>query len=244
MERKKIMIFEKHFAYVSNELYELFMQKSKVKDMTDFIKKECYKDFDIVLEDLDDLLELKESIKENQLYNSPSDWLRDKIRETMHMSRYLKYIEDMVCLADIKCQEDIEEYQKNGYNTMITCQDFHQKYPSLDVHKVFYDNTIMKNMVYYDSDKYAMVELYWGYNQNKEDKPENYELFNPTIDMSVEEAILKKVDFIYETFQEGNYEYFTYLNFPFYRNEILDVIISKTDDKKKIDLLKKCQNME
>lgn len=244
MERKKIIIFEQHFAYISNELYELFMQKSKVKDMTDFIKNEAYKDFDIVLKDFKDLKKLKELIKENQSYNSPADWLRDKIRDHLQLGVYKKYIDDMVCLADVKTENDIKKYKKRGYNTQITAQDFHQKYPLLDVNKVFYDNTILKNMVYYDSARYAMVELYWGYNPNKENKPENYELFNPAINMGVEEGILKKIDFIYESFKEGNYEYFTYLNFPFYRNEILDIIISNSTDEKMIKQLRNCQNIE
>ena len=108
MERKKIIIFEQHFAYISNELYELFMQKSKVKDMTQFIKNEAYKDFDIVLKDFKDLKKLKELIKENQSYNSPADWLRDKIRDHLQLGVYKKYIDDMVCLADIKTENDIK----------------------------------------------------------------------------------------------------------------------------------------
>ena len=240
---RKINICNRHFANINRKLYEEFMDKTAYKKVADFVRKQALEVFGINISSVKDVDMLISKIKEIPQFNNANDWLQFYMRSEIGMNRiYIKQIDDMLSLEYVKTKEDVKKYREMGFNVVMTCQQFHQKFPLLDVSKVMYDNTFLANTVYYDAKKFAMIELYGGFEINKEQIPDNYTLLNPSEGtMSAEEAILKKVDFIYSLFKKGDYEFFTYLNFPLYRNEIIDKIISETDDKQIISKLTECQ---
>lgn len=238
--RKKILLFNQHFAYLNRRFYEQFLNEFEMIDFTGYIKTCAKKQFGVILNNVDDVKQLNEEI-EAYNYDSPSDWLREKMRSSLGISGYRYYIDELLCLDDIKTKEDISDARKKGYNVICTAKQWTKKFPLLDTKKVFYDKTILGNTFYYDKEKYAMVEVYGGYPTEVKQEFENYTIMPLESSCDAQQSILHKIDFIYETLKEGNYEYYTFLNARLYRNEIIDNLIRNTTDKEVIRELRRCQ---
>lgn len=238
--RKKILLFNQHFAYINRRFYEQFLDELKITDFTGYIKSCAKKQFGIILSNIDDVKDLNEEIGAYN-YDSTSDWLREKMRGTLGISGYRYYIDELLCLDDIHSDADIADARKKGYNVICTAEQWAEKFPLLETKKVFYDKTILGNTFYYDKDKYAMVEVYGGYSTGVKQEFQNYILMSLEGSLEAQQSILYKIDFIYDTLKEGNYEYYTFLNARLYRNEIIDSLMRKTTDKEIIRELRRCQ---
>lgn len=238
--RKKILLFNQHFAYINRRFYDQFTNELGITDFTGYIKSCAKKQFGIILDSIDDVKSLNEEIEEYN-YDSASDWLREKMRGSLGVSGYCYYIDELLCLDDIRTEDDISEARKKGYNVICTAEQWAKKFPLLDTKKVFYDKTILGNTFYYDKDKYAMVEVYGGYSTGAKQEFENYTIMPVESNRDAQKSILYKIDFIYNSLIEGNYEYYTFLNARLYRNEIIDNLIRKTTDKEVIKELRRCQ---
>lgn len=247
MGRKKISFYNQHFAYVDNDLVEKLKERG-ITDIHELIKKEAEEEFGIQICSFDDVEALKYYIVNSSRHEKPSIWVKKKIEKVLNIrgsfhNRYKYELKDMVCLVDIQSQEDVEKYHDLGYPIYFTQEEFSKKYPSLDVHKVYFDNfDFLPHTVYYDKEKHTITEIMGGFTQAPY-TIDNYQLVSLD-NKTPEEMILFKMDYIYETLKNKDYEYFKYLLIPFYANEIMDILIREEKDTREKEKLIKAREVQ
>lgn len=245
MERKKINLFNIHFAYVNIPLLSELQKKNPDINIIDYIKYKSKQQFNIEPTSVNNVKKLIDIINDSVYYDNTSDWLKDCMRKDLHILTYEYYIDDMICLNDVKTEDDIKELQMKGYNPICTVEQFKEIFPLLDTSKVYFDNTILKRIYYYDSDKYAITEINIGYPLGAEKTYKNLHIITPPdFDKSQEEAVLMRINYIYDSLQKEEYEWYTFQNAPFYRNEIIDRLIADTNDENTKLVLENCKNIE
>lgn len=79
MGKKKIKIFQKHFANIDDRLLYEFHHKTGIINIISFIKKSVFLDFEIYLTSEKDLETLDKYLADN-FYKDKSEWLREKMR--------------------------------------------------------------------------------------------------------------------------------------------------------------------
>lgn len=243
---KKINLYNKHFAHVSKTLFQRLEEKKGKIDISSYIKKKAKKDFKITINGLEDVDKLSEVIEEN-FYENNSEWVKEKIRNDLRLPTYPRNIDDMICLDDIKTHEDVKNVNEMGYYRVhFTADEFKKTFPELDTSKVYTDNLdILPHLVYYDEDKFAMVELNIGFPPAVEHSPENMTMLTADgFEGTPGQFILEIIDNIYETLQKGDYGLYTFMNMAFYRNEILDFLIKKTEDASIKRKLRRCKEID
>lgn len=91
MEKKKIVIYNKHFARIDEEvLIKLEEHLDSISDSTgekisiiDWIKEECEDHLGCSLSSKEDIETISKVVKENH-YLSKAEWLRERIRITIN----------------------------------------------------------------------------------------------------------------------------------------------------------------
>lgn len=235
---QKVNLYNRHFANINEDLLLKLEIKKEYSTIPDYIRKKARQDFHIVISSPEDVDRLEQMILKNN-YKNNSDWLREKIRNDIKAKTYRFALDELLCLDDIVTEADKMNAIQEGYNIPFTRDEFKGRFPKLDTSKVFFDNTILRHIVYYDEEKFAMVEIMGGWIPGEEKTVDNYKILSPIEDSS--EYILSAIKDIHRYFLNGEYEIFTFQNMSFYRNEILDKIIEKTDDTALKSRLKKCK---
>lgn len=69
-------------CYIETDILREFQNRFSIININSWIKEECYKDFNILIENSNDLVELRDIVKENY-YSNVGDWLREKIRNKL-----------------------------------------------------------------------------------------------------------------------------------------------------------------
>lgn len=79
---KKILMYEKHIAWIENEMLEKLniILKNKKISRHNWIKEQCMQDFSLELTNKESIANLDIIVKKN-MYNDKAEWLREKIRE-------------------------------------------------------------------------------------------------------------------------------------------------------------------
>lgn len=80
--RKKIKLFQQHFAYIDEEFLFNFEQQTGTINLSSFIKQCAYEDFQIYLTNKESLADF-EYILHKSDYKNKTEWLRAKMREAM-----------------------------------------------------------------------------------------------------------------------------------------------------------------
>jgi len=88
-EKKKIKLFEVHFAWVNDSLLKRFTETTGIKRRTEWIKECAKEDFDIVLDSPDDIPRLELVIR-SHYYEDKGEWLREKMRKAIQKELSLK----------------------------------------------------------------------------------------------------------------------------------------------------------
>lgn len=78
----KIRLFGEHLCYIETDILREFQNRFSIININSWIKEECYKDFEILIENPDNLDELRNIVKVNY-YSNIGDWLREKIRNKL-----------------------------------------------------------------------------------------------------------------------------------------------------------------
>lgn len=243
---KKINLYNKHFAHISKTLFQRLEDKKGKIDISSYIKKKAKNDFGITIKSIEDVDRLSEIIEDN-FYANTSEWLKEKIRNDLRLPTYPLNIDEMICLDDIRTHDDVKKVNEMGYLRIhFTADEFKKRFPELDTKKVFTDNlNTLPHLVYYDEDKFAMVELNVGFPPAVEHIPENMTMLTAEgFEGTPGQYILEIIDYIYETLQSGDYQLYTFMNMKFYRNEILDFLIMKTDDVSIKRKLRRCKEID
>lgn len=231
-QRFKITFYNKHFTYISSELVTM-LHDAGIEDINAFMKRKIKAYLNISIQSEEDVQLVKEKITEQE-DTSVSRWVNNVILKHLKKQKYNFQIASMLCQDDILTREDVEDAQEAGYiRVCLTKEEFQKRYPDLDSSKVYYDNSFFAYIVYYDKEKYAMTELIGT--------PDAFLL--PDKCKTIGEYAKKRIDAIYECYKQGKYDYFTYSNFIFYRNEILDMLIQDTEDKRIKAKLRKCKQI-
>lgn len=85
-KRKKIKLFQQHFAYIDEEFLYEFYHKTHIINISSFIKRYAFKDFGIMLDNIDDISYLEEQLN-NYFYKDKTEWLREKMRLAIQDSK-------------------------------------------------------------------------------------------------------------------------------------------------------------
>lgn len=243
--RIKINLFNQHFAYINKNLLSKLKVERKIDDISAYIRKKASQQFDINLKAIEDVKLLVNQIKSNH-YDSASDWLREKVRSDLKLNKYHDYIDDMLCLDDIVTDDDIQNAKNNGFTQVnFTAAQFKKRFPLLETSKVFFNLTILHQTIYYDKEKKAIRDIPCGYKLGQEHSIDNLcILVPPNFDGPQEKSILLAIDYIYDALQNENYEFYTYMSMPLYRNELLDELIMSIDDEEQKKRLYMCKEIE
>lgn len=78
--RKKIKLFQEHFANVEADFLHDFEYITGIINIISFIKESCYEDFGIYLNSKEDLKEF-ETMLNKYYYKDKSEWMREKMRD-------------------------------------------------------------------------------------------------------------------------------------------------------------------
>lgn len=78
-KRKKIKLFQYHFAYIDEDFLYEFYHKTHIINITSFIKKSAYEDFGIMINEKNDIVYLEKELHQHY-YKDKSEWLREKMR--------------------------------------------------------------------------------------------------------------------------------------------------------------------
>lgn len=246
--RKKIIFFDNHFAYISDVLFQQLKQNKNINSINDYIKEKAKQQFGIDITNKEDIELLTQNIAEN-LYESNSDWLREKIRDDLGVNKYTNYLDDLLPLTDLQTKEDVNTAVADGYGlALFTESEFIHRFPLLEGSKVFFTNsrkTLMPQIIYWDDEKHAIKEIVGGFTHNTIDKSiENFHVLTPpNFEFPEEKSVLMSIDFIYEAYKNQDFEMFTYMSHPLYRNEILDRLMNNTEDEEVKLRLKKCKTI-
>lgn len=81
-ERKKIKLFQEHFAYLDADFIRAFENRTSIINIISFIKEQVYLDFGFYLECKEDVEKLDIVLEEN-FYKDKTEWLREKMRNRM-----------------------------------------------------------------------------------------------------------------------------------------------------------------
>lgn len=81
-DRKKIKLFQEHFAYLDSDFLLTFEKMTSTINIISFIKEQVYLDFGFYLESVEDLKKLDKMLEKNY-YKDKSEWLREKMRDKM-----------------------------------------------------------------------------------------------------------------------------------------------------------------
>lgn len=79
MKQTKIRLYGTHIGYVNTEFLIKFQRECKILNINSWIKEQCFKDWDIYLNTIYDIEELKIILNENY-YENIAEWLKEKIR--------------------------------------------------------------------------------------------------------------------------------------------------------------------
>lgn len=245
--RKKITLYNQHFAYITKNRYEKLANSKNVTDISEYVRRKAKQQFKLSIQNAQDVEELSKKIKVAD-YESNTEWLKDKIREDLKERPFKYYIDEMLCLDEIQNSEDIAMAKEAGYkNVCYTASEFKKRFPEMDTAKVFFDNVpYLSHTVYYDEDKHSMIEMTGGYPIGCTDFSfSNFKfMIHPNFSGSTGEYYLKAINEVYASFCTEQYDLFTFQNMQFYRNEILEKIITSTEDDELKKILKDCQNNE
>ena len=85
-EKKKIKLFEVHFAWVNESLLQRFVETTGIVRRTNWIKECAKEDFGIDLQSVDDIPKLELLIR-SRFYEDKGEWLREKMRKAIQKSR-------------------------------------------------------------------------------------------------------------------------------------------------------------
>lgn len=80
--RKKIKLFQEHFAYLDSDFLLTFEHMTRTINIISFIREQVFLDFGFYLESREDLEKLDKMIERNY-YKDKSEWLREKMRNKM-----------------------------------------------------------------------------------------------------------------------------------------------------------------
>lgn len=244
---KKITLYNQHFAFITQFHLNKLAEIKNVTNITEYIQEKVMKQFHLTLTEGNDIEELSKRIDEEN-YDSNTEWLVTKISEDINGVLVGNTIDEMLCLDEIQSIEDIAMAKEAGFDkAYYTASQLRKNYPDLDTSKIFFDNhPNYCHAVYYDKDKYAMIEMVEGYPIGCADFLFKNFMFmiQPSFSGEISEYYLRGIDEIYESFCKGQYELFASQNMQFHRNEILEKIIESTDDKNLKLRLKECQDFE
>lgn len=81
-ERKKINMFQEHFANIEASFLWHFEQETRIINIIQFIKESAYKDFGIYLYTKEDML-IFEDFLSTFFYKNKTEWLREKMRQKL-----------------------------------------------------------------------------------------------------------------------------------------------------------------
>lgn len=81
-KKVKIKLFNTHFAWIYDSLLKHFDRINPELSRIDWIKRQAEKDFDIRLTEKSDIVLLDNLVKKSY-YIDKTDWLREKMRETI-----------------------------------------------------------------------------------------------------------------------------------------------------------------
>ena len=82
VKKVKVIMFQKHIAYVNHELTLLFRTRLHIVNFTSWVQQQANACFGIALTGPNDLELLREAVEAN-FYDDIGDWLQDRMRHAL-----------------------------------------------------------------------------------------------------------------------------------------------------------------
>lgn len=177
--RKKINLYNKHFAYINDELYEEFITETGITDIIEYIKQKGEQEFGIEILTINDVERLINDIKKMPFYKNSSEWLRIKMHEDLNnrMDKvsityaYNENIEHILkrnrkaCLNELIPVRNIKNpfkfYHIKGFEkVLMTYGELIDAYGEQIVeHCYYYNSEISVQIIYYNPETFVLFSL-------------------------------------------------------------------------------------
>lgn len=95
MNKKKIIIYGKHFAEIDQNFYLHFIKMTDIKNFNGWIREQVLIDFHINIKSSTDIEKIDELLLKNY-YHNKREWLTEKMRNKMKQIEYMRKRENEV----------------------------------------------------------------------------------------------------------------------------------------------------